>query len=79
MVVRKTSRTQIQIEPFVEIADLFGLNTVLIHLFNYGAAPRRVITSTRAFGQFDNLATVVCSRKFIRGGQTADAGAEDDD
>ena len=41
--VRETPRAQIQIEAFVKVTNLFGLNTVLVHLFDYRAASRRVI------------------------------------
>ena len=38
-----------------------SLYTVLVHLFNYGSATRRMVPSAGALGQFDNLAVVVCT------------------
>ena len=77
--VWQTTRPQIQIEALVEVANLFGSRTRLIHFFEDGAAPSRVIPSAGPVGQFDNLAVVVCAGQFISRGQPGDAGAEDDD
>src|SRR6185503_2779984 len=78
MVVRKTARAHIQIKPLVKVADLFGLGSVFVHLFDHRAAPRRMISSTGALGQFDNFAAVVCARKFIGSGQPGNTSAKDD-
>ncbi len=79
MMVREPTRAQIEIETLVKVTDLLGLNSLIIHLFDYGAAPRRMISSAGTVGQFDNLAVVVCAGQFIGSGHPRDAGAEDDD
>src|SRR4029453_933014 len=79
MMVGETPGSEIEVQAFVEIADLLGLHTALVHLFDYGSATRRVVPSTSALGQFDNLEGVVCACEFIRSGQAANAGTEDND
>ena len=66
VMVRKTTGTKIEIEAFVKVANLLGLNALLVHFFEHRAPPRGVIPSTGALGQFDNLAVIVCTCQFIR-------------
>src|SRR5882757_6385753 len=77
--VRKTPGSEIQVEAFIEVADLFSLNAVLVYLFDDGAASRCVISAAGPLSQFDNLTTIVCAGEFIRGRHPGNAGAKDHD
>ena len=77
VMIRKTARSQVQIQLLVEVADLFEDHTFLGNFPEDCAAPRGVIATTGALRQLDDLAVVIRARKFISRSQPADAGAED--
>jgi hypothetical protein len=76
--VRKTTRPQIQVEAFVEVADLVESSAIRSFFRENGATSRGVVATAGPVGQFDYLTTVADAREFISRGQAADAGTQDD-
>jgi hypothetical protein len=79
VMVGKTSRSEVQVETFVEVANLFESFSFLGFFDQDRSSPCSVIAAAGAVCQFDNPTRVTGAREFVSRGETGDAGAEQDD
>src|SRR5690348_6893380 len=67
MVIRQPPWSMVEIETFVEVADLSKRLTLLVLFNEHRAAAGGVVTSARPFGQLDDLAFVTRARQLVSG------------